>query len=147
MGKNNQLLFICTGNYYRSRFAEEYFNLLSKKNNLNWVAISRGLDISNPDNKGIISPYVIKEMFKLKKDNCNVKYPCMICDQDFSKSRIIIALNEYEHRNVIEKEYPIFSRNVEYWDVKDLYEASSDTALNMIKRNVDELIIKLKELR
>ena len=37
------LLFLCTGNYYRSRYAEELFNHRAAPAGLNWRAQSRGL--------------------------------------------------------------------------------------------------------
>jgi hypothetical protein len=37
------MLFLCTGNYYRSRFAELLFNHLAKQRGLDWQATSRGL--------------------------------------------------------------------------------------------------------
>ena len=39
------ILFICTGNYYRSRFAEAFFNHHAEVRGLCWRAISRGLAI------------------------------------------------------------------------------------------------------
>jgi len=36
------VLFLCTGNYYRSRYAEELFNHLARAEGLSWRAISRG---------------------------------------------------------------------------------------------------------
>ena len=39
----NKILFLCTGNYYRSRFAEHLFNWLATKQGLDWQADSRGL--------------------------------------------------------------------------------------------------------
>ena len=38
-----RVLFLCTGNYYRSRFAEILFNQLAPTRGLNWRADSRGL--------------------------------------------------------------------------------------------------------
>ena len=35
------VLFLCTGNYYRSRFAEELFNHRAARDGLSWVAQSR----------------------------------------------------------------------------------------------------------
>ena len=35
------VLFLCTGNYYRSRFAEALFNSVARKMNLPWKASSR----------------------------------------------------------------------------------------------------------
>ena len=37
------VLFLCTGNYYRSRFAEILFNSVAEKMGLPWKASSRGL--------------------------------------------------------------------------------------------------------
>src|SRR6266567_161348 len=37
------VLFLCTGNYYRSRFAEVLFNSVAGKMGLAWQASSRGL--------------------------------------------------------------------------------------------------------
>jgi low molecular weight protein-tyrosine phosphatase len=37
------VLFLCTGNYYRSRFAEILFNSVTGKMGLSWKATSRGL--------------------------------------------------------------------------------------------------------
>ncbi len=37
------VVFICTGNYYRSRFSEYLFNALAEKSGLFWRATSRGL--------------------------------------------------------------------------------------------------------
>ena len=35
-----RVLFLCTGNYYRSRYAEELFNHLARGENLPWRASS-----------------------------------------------------------------------------------------------------------
>ena len=45
MAKRNErtVLFLCTGNYYRSRFAEILFNSVAGKMGLPWKASSRGL--------------------------------------------------------------------------------------------------------
>jgi protein-tyrosine-phosphatase len=42
-GKQKIILFLCTGNYYRSRFAEVLFNSVAGKMGLSWHASSRGL--------------------------------------------------------------------------------------------------------
>jgi hypothetical protein len=40
---HKSVLFLCTGNYYRSRFAEMLFNSLAAQVGLQWRASSRGL--------------------------------------------------------------------------------------------------------
>src|SRR5271165_5168046 len=39
------VLFLCTGNYYRSRFAEEMFNFLAPVKCPGWTAVSRGIAV------------------------------------------------------------------------------------------------------
>jgi protein-tyrosine-phosphatase len=41
--REKNILFLCTGNYYRSRFAEVLFNSVAGKMGLPWQAYSRGL--------------------------------------------------------------------------------------------------------
>src|SRR6266446_4485609 len=48
------VLFLCTGNFYRSRFAEIYFNWLAPREKLLWRADSRGLAL-DPTNFGPLS--------------------------------------------------------------------------------------------
>lgn len=53
------VLFLCTGNYYRSRFAEEIFNARAAALGLDWRAESRALAIERgKNNVGPISPLV-----------------------------------------------------------------------------------------
>ena len=42
---HKRVLFICTGNFYRSRFAEAVFNHHAELHKIPWVAFSRGLAI------------------------------------------------------------------------------------------------------
>jgi protein-tyrosine phosphatase len=37
-----RVLFLCTGNYYRSRYAEELFNHIARAEGLGWRAFSCG---------------------------------------------------------------------------------------------------------
>src|SRR5437763_450596 len=43
MAQQQMILFLCTGNYCRSRFAEVLFNSVAGKFGLSWRASSRGL--------------------------------------------------------------------------------------------------------
>src|SRR5262249_5823443 len=59
------VLFLCTGNYYRSRFAEELFNHHALRAGLSWVARSRALAIEcGINNVGPLSPFALKALEK-----------------------------------------------------------------------------------
>ena len=53
---NQLLLFLCTGNYYRSRFVELLFNHQATRAALSWRAESRGIALDlGVNNRGPIS--------------------------------------------------------------------------------------------
>ena len=56
MSDKHRVLFLCTGNYYRSRYAEEVFNYITKVEGLAWRAFSRGVaERGSPENIGPMS--------------------------------------------------------------------------------------------
>jgi protein-tyrosine phosphatase len=55
-----QVLFLCSGNYYRSRFAEHLFHWLAEKSDLPWRADSRGLRAGKYGNIGPISRFAVE---------------------------------------------------------------------------------------
>ena len=55
------VLFVCTANYYRSRFAEHLFNHLAGPAQSQWTASSRGVATElGAGNVGPISPYAVR---------------------------------------------------------------------------------------
>ena len=59
--RNEQIvLFLCTGNYYRSRFAEILFNIYARDRGVPWNAVSRGIAVDlGIDNVGPVSWAVV----------------------------------------------------------------------------------------
>ena len=63
MNKNNRVLFLCTGNYYRSRYAEQVFNHRAGLEGLDWLSFSRAVAESlSPENVGPISRYALEAL-------------------------------------------------------------------------------------
>ena len=59
----NIVLFLCTGNYYRSRFAEEMFNFRAARYCPDWAAASRGLALERgAGNSGPISVFAAEAL-------------------------------------------------------------------------------------
>ena len=59
------VLFLCSGNYYRSRFAEYYFQHLAIQSRIPWKAKSRGLQIPG-GLEGPLSQYTREECERLE---------------------------------------------------------------------------------
>lgn len=142
----NKLLFLCTGNYYRSRFAEILFNALALEDGLNWEADSRGLATEYAANSGPISAYAIKGLamrgIEVGKE---VRFPVQVQTKDLDEADLVIALKEAEHRPYLEVRFPGWADKVEYWHVHDLNQAPAVETLTEIERQVRALIQRLSD--
>ncbi len=140
-----QLLFLCTGNYYRSRFAEHLFNALAYKHHLDWQATSRGVATEfGIWNIGPISSFaregLVARGITLEK---NIRKPMQLRESDLVQADRIIALNETEHRPQLAERFPDWADRIEYWHIPDLNVTGADVALPAIEREVHELIRQL----
>ena len=140
------ILFLCTGNYYRSRFAEELFNHLAAQHDLLWEATSRALAIERGKwNIGPISPHALHALQARKISPAEpLRHPIGCLDHDMASADRIIALKEAEHRPYIAERHPAWVDRVEYWHVHDLDCASAAVALPEIETKVRKLIESLR---
>lgn len=141
-----QILFLCTGNYYRSRFAELLFNHLAERKGLEWRAISRALALERGIyNVGPISPHAIEGLRQRGVQIPDMlRMPQQLQGTDLESSTRIIALHEPEHRPLVEQRFPPWEQRVEYWHAPDLDKMPPDQALEYIAQQVIGLLPELK---
>ncbi len=140
------VLFLCTGNYYRSRFAEELFNALAQRAGLTWRADSAGLlvDHSN-DNLGPISSNALRALaLRHIAVAPPLRYPRQVRARDLAGADRVIALNESEHRFLLDEQFPGWAERAEYWHIPDLAEAPPRASLAAVERNIESLIQELR---
>ena len=138
----NTLLFLCTGNYYRSRFAELYFRHLTAQLGLSWRVESRGLRL-HPGNEGPISTHTIQECQRLGILTDPLRSPLELTESDLVKAAITIAVKETEHRPLMRMIFPAWEDRVEYWEIHDVDFATADEALPLLRKQVDGLVGRL----
>jgi len=140
------VLFLCTGNYYRSRFAEGLFNHLAGQLRLDWQADSCGLALgrAETDNVGPISVYTL-QAFKLRSIPTAqpIRYPRMVTLADLTSADLVVALKEAEHRALMRQHFPDWEHRITYWHVHDLDQAPPRHALAEIETLVQDLIARL----
>ncbi len=139
------ILFLCTGNYYRSRFAEELFNHHAQRNGLSWIAQSRALAIERGTNNiGPLSPLALKalEGRGLVARGAN-RLPQQCTIADLKAADRIVALKEAEHRPLILERFPGWESRAEYWQVDDIDVAPPAAALSSIEREIESMLIQL----
>lgn len=143
----NHLLFLCTGNYYRSRFCEEYFNDHARRGDLSWWAHSRGLapDISVFGNPGPLSPQTRHALQALGITlDAHLRDPLSAQPVDFHAADRIIALSQQEHQPMVERFFPAFAPIVEYWEVGDLPVESPTRAIEKMIGLMDQLLKEIE---
>ena len=143
----NTILFLCTGNYYRSRFAEALFNHLAPSQLPNWTATSRALAIElGIYNFGPISPHTRKGLGERKIPLPEpIRHPLQVTEEDLAAAQRVIALKEAEHRPYLTQRYPAWPDRVEYWHVHDLDQSGPVEALKEIEEHVLALMAEMKK--
>lgn len=141
------VLFLCSGNYYRSRFAELFFNHLAEGAALSCRADSAGLwpncRVHNP---GPISPHTLAG---LRERGVSLptshRVPRDVTASDIRAAALTIALKDAEHRPIVSARFPELLTRIQFWHVHDVGDAPPSEALALIERNVSELVARLRE--
>jgi protein-tyrosine phosphatase len=137
-GRHQTILFLCTGNYYRSRFAEILFNAQAGKMGLPWRASSRGLALERGiRNVGPIAGAAVAALQALGvcSAEAGARYPRQVSGADFERADRIVALKRAEHLPLLQERFPDWADKVEFWHVDD-----APDALGLIEREVMGLV-------
>jgi protein-tyrosine phosphatase len=141
------IMFLCSGNYYRSRFAELVFNAQARAVGLGWVATSAGLlpaDLLAELEP--ISPTVLEHVRLLGMPvEEKPRSPRPVSRQDFELADRVIALKEAEHRPLMRRNFPDWEDRIAYWAVHDVDVSPPSETLPLLERAVIDLVGELRK--
>jgi translation initiation factor 1 len=135
------VLFLCSGNYFRSRFAEILFNHIARKFGLAWQAASRDLALEQGvNNVGSVAALVHQGLVQrgIKAADALSRMPQAVTEIDLEKADRVVALNETEHLPLLQTYSTTVRAKIEYWHMEDAPEA-----LAQIEEQVNDLIARL----
>src|SRR5262249_48807384 len=135
------VLFLCTGNYYRSRFAEVLFNSVAGKMSLPWKASSRGLALERGVNN--VGPMEVTAITALEARGIRcvadfARFPIQVTKDDLETAGQIVALKQAEHLPLLQERFPAWVEKVEFWHVDD-----GPEVLGLIEQEIMDLAARL----
>jgi protein-tyrosine-phosphatase len=139
--RTKTVLFLCTGNYYRSRFAEILFNSAADKMGLRWCASSRALALERGVNN--VGPMAVSAVEALKALGVRAaeafaRLPAQVTTEDLEQVDRIVALQQAEHLPLLQERFPGWAEKVEFWHVDD-----APDVLGLIEQEVMGLGIRI----
>jgi len=137
------VLFLCTGNFYRSRYAEAWFNYHACRLDLHWRAESRGFRphlATEP-----LSRWAVERLDQSDiSTGLTRSRPAALTAHDLAEASLVVALRESEHYPMMAETFPKWADRIRYWDVADIDEISPGVALPLIESEVERLVQQLR---
>ena len=135
-----KVLFVCTANIHRSRFAEEVFNYFCAKHNKDYHAFSAGLRVGDYSFRKIYYPALENlKAFNIIPIRPN-DLPKHIKDVDLENYDKIICMDEVEHKPMVTSDPKLSNYNFEYWNITDMPKVDSDVSLPICYKKVKNLL-------
>ena len=139
--QHKTVLFLCTGNYYRSRFAEVLFNSVAGKMGLPWQASSGGLALERGVNN--VGPMAVEavtalEALGVRAGEAVTRLPVQVTTDDLERADRVVALKQAEHLPLLQERFPAWADKVEFWHVDD-----APKVLGLIEREVMGLVARI----
>jgi protein-tyrosine phosphatase len=138
---HKRILFLCTGNYYRSRFAECLFNSIARAMRLRWTAWSCGLALERgANNVGPMAVSAIEalDVLGVRGGDAVGRFPVQVTTEELARADRIVALKQVEHLPLLQERFPSWAERIEYWHIDD-----APGVLGLIEQEVMDLVAQI----
>ena len=140
------VLFLCTGNYFRSRFSELWFNhqiaLQGRRDDVH--AVSAGLNVTaDSGNVGAIAQEAQAALHHrgVAVNPTQLAMPRQVSRHDVEQADVVVAVDADAHRPMVQELFPDLEAKIRFWRVKDLDEVDAvDDPITLLQQQIDQLI-------
>lgn len=142
-----RVLFVCTGNYYRSRYAEVRLQHWAQARSLALRPFSRGLriDVEQETNVGPMSPFAIERLKERGIDPGPYLWmPRPLGEPDLVEADLTVVLDRQEHTPMMQRQFPQWIERVRFWDVADGTPTPDRHPLAEVDVHLDKLLAELE---
>ena len=144
-----QVLFLCTGNYFRSRFAQEWFNAQAERRGLGQrlQASSAGLNVhSSSGNVGAMAPEAIDALAQrgVAVVINDLASPQQVTEALLQSADRVVAVEEEAHRPMVQALFPAWEETICFWSIKDLGEGDPEVdPISALEQKLNSLLEEL----
>lgn len=132
------VLFLCTGNFYRSKFAEAYTQYLSDMMDLGLNCYSAGFEVGKADyaieKYGCISPFTRDRIRMYNAEKYLSEGNQQLTQELIDKSDYVVIIDVDEHM-VYFKDYNFVNVIIEEWRIKDIFDWAPKITLDHLVIN------------
>ena len=135
------VLFLCTGNYFRSRFSEALLRHLCL-GNPELTVRSAGLQVDPAS--GNVGPMAKEALEALRERGIELDpgiqpMPRQVEERDLEQADLIIAVDAAAHRPMVRSGFPAWENRIRFWGVKDLGEEAAGDPIVQLEQQVKQL--------
>jgi protein-tyrosine phosphatase len=144
-----RVLFLCTGNYFRSRFSEEWFNYCVSSRNLQDRLEAKSAGLAVKPGNGNVGPMAIEAIAALTSrgvvlDRTRLQMPHQLSESELMDADCVVAVDAETHRPMVQAQFPAWESRILFWDVKDLGEGDVGVdPITQLQHRVEELVDRL----
>lgn len=143
------VLFLCTGNYFRSRFAEYWFNRCIALRSLQDQCFSASAGLNVFAGNGNVGPMADEAIAALRVRGLELELPTLplprqVTEDLLESADLIVAVDAHAHRPMVRDKFPKWESKIQFWEIKDLAEGGlANDPICLLEVAVEDLVERL----